>query len=81
MNHPDTTRMTIVGPFAVYAGNAAIARQVVKAVLRRRSHPAFGTVRLPTGENVDWVDMRHPALRPQAMRMEGIGGPACRRGR
>lgn len=59
-----STYPVILGSFALYACSPAAARQVYEQLC---ANPAecepFGTVRLDTGEEVDWVNMRAGVVR------------------
>lgn len=54
----------ILGAYAVYASNLLIAREAYEQVRdTESSHEAFGTVRLESGHEVDWVNIRYGVLR------------------
>lgn len=51
------TRPWILGSFAVYAPQLYAARQAYELLSSRSADASFGTVILPNGEEIDWVDM------------------------
>jgi hypothetical protein len=57
-----TTKPLLLGRLAVYASDMQVARQVYAMVFSRARTQAFGTVRLDTGDEVDWVDMTYGAI-------------------
>jgi hypothetical protein len=57
-----TTQPWILGTLAVYAPSLAIARQVRDLVNADALHDAFGTLTLPDGEEIDWIDMSYQAM-------------------
>jgi len=63
MQEASTSRPWILGSFAVYASSLPVANQVYELIVSRVRHPAFGTVVLETGEEVDYVDMAYSILR------------------
>jgi hypothetical protein len=62
MRLSDTTRPWIIGSLAIYAPTLSLAWQVRELVAAREQHDAFGTVLLPTGQRVDWIDMSYQAM-------------------
>lgn len=63
MQAASPSRPWILGSFAVYASSLTVANQVYELIASRVHHPAFGTVVLETGEEVDYVDMAYSILR------------------
>lgn len=57
MSSLQITRPWILGSLAVYAPQLYAARQAYEMLAGRSADASFGTVILPSGEEIDWVDM------------------------
>lgn len=56
--HMNIPQMWVIGSFAVYAKNLSAARQACDEVRIKSETAPFGTIRLDTGEEIDWINMR-----------------------